>query len=330
MAENISNLPKTLAPRKLEYKETLNSLNQWRTIFRNYYRRCPYYGQFLLSTTTWNNSPSRGFTAETTGLRRDIPTLVSDLEGFLDCIASFLPFDYISEKLKQESSNISSVWEIVYEVYDAELTTTNFLDYGTMTRQDNETYRSYYTRLVGFVRQRLPQQAITSEGVSCPDAGEQLSIGLLDAIAIHWLISINPKLLGIIKTEFATDLKTKRLCQMVKPISRSIDDLLKRYDTKDQVAMVTSKTPAANDDVTALIRRIDQLEVNQAKFQPRRRWPPNNNNNRKQSADRCSHYKFLNKQLGANLRVDHASVNCGKKNVSINLIESLPDTTDDQ
>ena len=112
MAETTHNLPKTLAPRRLDYKETLNSLNQWRTVFRNYYRRCPYYGQFLLPTASWDNSPTRGLRAETDGLQRDVPTLVSDLEGFLDCVASFLPFDYISEKLKQESTSISSVWDL--------------------------------------------------------------------------------------------------------------------------------------------------------------------------------------------------------------------------
>ena len=86
--------PKALVPRRLDQKETLNSLNQWKTTFRNYYRRCPYYGLFLLPATTWDNSPTRGFSAENSGLNRDIPILVADLEGFLDCVASFLPFDY--------------------------------------------------------------------------------------------------------------------------------------------------------------------------------------------------------------------------------------------
>ena len=63
------------------------------------------------------------------------------------------------------------------------------------------------------------RRAESSDGVTCPNTGEQLSIGLLDAIAIHWLLTINPKLLTIVKNEFATELKTKRLCQMVKPIA---------------------------------------------------------------------------------------------------------------
>ena len=241
--------PKALVPRRLEQKETLNSLNQWRTVLRNYHRRCSYYGIFLLPTTTWDSSPTRGFSEpERTGLKRDIATLASDLDGFLDSVASFIPFDYIADKLKTESINISSVWEIIYEVYDAEVSTTNFLDYATMRRDNDETYRSYFSRLVGFVRQHLPKTSFTAEGVTCPQGGELLSIGLLDAIAIHWLISIDKRLVDIVKIEFAADLKTKRLSQMVKTIARSIDDLLLRYDQKDTVAAVqslTSVTPSS-------------------------------------------------------------------------------------
>ena len=206
MPDSTQNLPKALAPRRLEQRESLSSLNQWRTVFRNYYRRCPYYGTFLLPATKWDNSPDRGFVGpETTGLKRDVPTLIADLDGFLDCVGSFLPFDYISEKLKTESTDIASVWDIIYEVYDAELTTSNFLDYGSMTKLEDETYRSYFNRLVGFIRQHLPNKSYEAEGISCTAVGETLSIGLLDAITIHWLISIDRRLLDIVKTVVLTE-----------------------------------------------------------------------------------------------------------------------------
>ena len=116
MAEQ-TNQPRALAPRRLDQKESLHSLNHWKSVFRNYYRRCPYYSRFLLPTAKWNNSAHRGFSsAETTGLKRDVDTLVADLEGFLDCLASYLPFDYVAEKLKQESTNITSAWSIIYAV----------------------------------------------------------------------------------------------------------------------------------------------------------------------------------------------------------------------
>ena len=75
-----------------------------------------------------------------------------------------------------------SAWTIIYEVYDAELTTTNFLDYATMSRNEDETYRAFFDRLDGFVRQHLPTKAYEAEGVSCPQAGEKLTIAWLRPI----------------------------------------------------------------------------------------------------------------------------------------------------
>ena len=142
-----TNQPRALAPRRLESRESIHSLNQFKSVFRNYYRRCPYYGRFLLPGTKWDRSENRGFrAAETSGLKRDIETLIADLDGFLECLASYLPFDYVGEKLKQESVDIASAWAIIYEVYDAELTTTNFLDYATMSQDPDETYRAYFNR----------------------------------------------------------------------------------------------------------------------------------------------------------------------------------------
>ena len=163
----------------------------------------------MLPNVTWNTGPNRGFnTPEPTGLKRDPATLAADLEGFFECIGSFLPFDYVGEKLKAESSSIKSVWDILYELYDVELNTTNFMDYALMKREPEETYRSFYNRLVGFMRQHLPTEAVSVEGISAPTTGENLTVALLDSIAIHWLLSIDPRLVGIVKTEYETELKS--------------------------------------------------------------------------------------------------------------------------
>ena len=269
MTDPTTQHPRALAPRRLEQKETLQSLNQWRSVFRNYYRRCQYYGYFLLPSTSWDSSQNRGFTTpETTGLKRDIQTLAADLQGFLDCIGSYLPFDYIGEKLRDESTNIQTVWDIIYEVYDAEISTSNFLDYASMNKEPEESYRNYYNRLVGFTRQHLPKQAVTAEGVSAPHGGEQLTIALLDVIAIHWLLSIDKRLISIVKTEFASDLKTKRLSQMIKQIAQNIDDLLLRYENKDQIANIqagnnlhsSSTADLSSSSVDMLVSRIEKLE----------------------------------------------------------------------
>ena len=64
----------------------------------------------------------------------------------------------------------------------------------------------------------------------------------LNSITIHWLLNIDSRLVSIIRTEFATELKTKRICEMVKPIAQNIDDLLLRYENKEQINLVSAKS----------------------------------------------------------------------------------------
>ena len=236
----------------------------------------------------------------------------------------------MGEKLNNESTNIKSVWDILYEIYDLEITTTNFLDYALMSRESEESYRSYFNRLVGFVRQHLPKQEFKAEGVSSLPTGDILTIALLDTIAIHWLVTIDKRLVNIVKTEFATELKSKRLCQMVKVIAPNIDELLSRYSTKDQVSIVragptpsqlpVNKSNSAAQDIASLVQRIERLETN---F-------PNKSRKKKgfsaRKRDQCTHGLFINKQLGSSLSTDHASNMCGKKNVSISLVQSMGDS----
>ena len=40
MTETSISQPKALAPRRLDTQESLQTLNHWRAVFRNYYRRC--------------------------------------------------------------------------------------------------------------------------------------------------------------------------------------------------------------------------------------------------------------------------------------------------
>ena len=192
MSETSHSQPRALMPRKLDQQETLQTLNQWQSVFRNYYRRCSFYGHFLQPGITWSSQENRGFTdSERTGLKRSPEILAADLDSLLECLVGFLLFDYVSEKLKSESISVKTAFEIIYEIYDAEIDTTNYLDYASMTRLPNETYRNFYNRLVGFVRQHLPDKRVVAEGVTSPDTGESLPIGLLDSIAIHWMLSID-------------------------------------------------------------------------------------------------------------------------------------------
>ena len=306
-------------------------------MFRNYFRRCQFYSYFLQPGINWTNTANRGFIAnETSGLKRTPELLASDLEGFLECLASYLPFDYVSDKLLQESTNMDTVWSIIYEIYDVEINTTHYLDYATMSRNPQETYRNYFNRLVGFVRQHLPSNRVEAEGVKSPVTGEALTIGLLDSIAVHWLLSIDRRLINIVKTEFASDLKTKRLCQMVKTIAVNIDELLQRYGQLESVNTVTvshkaesSASPySASVDslpVDMIVRRLERLE--QGRYHNKAAQSNKLSFTKKNAKKRnfCSHCSFINRELDAKIDVKHDPFTCNKKRLSVRLIETLAD-----
>ena len=331
MSETNFTQPRALAPRKLEQKETLQSLNHWKCVLVNYYRRCQFYSYYLAPNISWTNELNRGFIrAESSGLKREPDMLASDLNGFLSTIASYLPFDYVADKIISESTNMVSVWKIIYEIYDAEISTTLYLDYATMMKYPEETYRNYHNRLVGFVKQHLPTDQVTAEGVSSPPTGERMTIGLLDSITVHWLLSIDKRLVNIIKTEYASQLKTHRLCQLVKTIASNIDELLIRYNSKETISSVSqlaltnqsTRPLATNQDpntVDMIIHRLERLETRGFNNNNSRR---SRTNNSKKSLQYCPHCAFLNKQLGATLDVKHNENDCTKKRfqlVSYNL-----------
>ena len=327
MAEFNVTQPRALLPRRLDQQETLNSLNQWVITFKNFYRRCNYYSYFLQPGVVWNrNANNRGFSAETSGLSRSAEVLAQDLEGFLQTLSSFLPFDYVAAKLCSETTNMKTVWQVIYEIYDLEITTSNFLDYATMTKTQDESYRGFYNRLVGFVRQHLPQTVYESDGVRSPDTGEELSICLLDAVTIHWLLAIDKRLISIVKTELATDLKSKRMCQLVKQIAPNIDEWLARYNQGDTINSVQAQQaqPATNIDpsIAAIVQRLDKLETGARQ----RSWRGRNNyklNRNTRPSPTCGHCSYINRQLGASLDTRHSSQYCQKKQLSVYLGQTI-------
>ena len=330
-------------PRKLGETETIQSLNHWRNHFRNYYRRCEFNKGFLDPATTWNpNAAAHGFEDEEGAAGRSALALKADLEGFFDTLASYMPYDYVSSKCMKETRNITDVWKVVYEIYDAEITPASFMDYSSLKKEPTETYRNFWNRLVGFVEQHLAKTAaLAVEGAVVPAEGDAISVTMLDLITMHWMAVIDPRLAAVVKVEFATDLKTSRISSLVKRIAINADELLKRYETpKDQINAVQSSSaqvPATPAGTTAtathqypcehdpdVIRRIDRLE------RKTRRYGADKKERRRDSGrsygggggkDFCNHCDYINRKLGANLETGHRKDRCPKKEFSIKMIQ---------
>ena len=104
--------------RTLNKIETLDTLTQWKTTVRNFYRRDDQYKFFLLRTTVWNPTVDNyGFQAETVGLQRAAPEIKEDLEVFLNLISGFLPFSFLRERLEKNTTSMKDVWNLIFEVY---------------------------------------------------------------------------------------------------------------------------------------------------------------------------------------------------------------------
>ena len=159
---------------------------------------------------------------------------------------------------------------------------------------------------------------------------------MLDSIAVHWLLAIDKRLIGIVKTEFAADLKTKRLCQMIKQIAPNVDDLLTRYGHQDSINSVAatctpsavnlpkSTPPSEDTTIDMIINRIERLE----KTQQPRRSQTNRFKSRNKFTENCVHCSFLNKQLGTTFNTKHDGETCTRKKVSISVINSLDENAD--
>ena len=146
--DTLVNTVRVPQPRMLEDTETMESLTHWWTQFRNYYRRDKYVGGFLVSTATWNPSaPNLGFADEAEGLKRKKADVEQDFLAFMDTLASFMRYSYITERLKTTTKCIADVKSCLFKLYDAELSQDTFLDFAKMKKSGTETPHQFFEKL---------------------------------------------------------------------------------------------------------------------------------------------------------------------------------------
>ena len=133
-------------PRPLSQQETLDSLNHWKTLFRNYFRRDSIYKQFLAKNFTWDPSQvNYGLVTvgdDTAEARKE------NLEDFLYTLAGFLPHSYLTDKIVKDSKSLQQCWNIIYEHYNVQITQETFLDFESLRKEPGENYRQFYEKLL--------------------------------------------------------------------------------------------------------------------------------------------------------------------------------------
>ena len=348
---------KSNQPRKLEAQEDTQSLNQWQSTFRSYYRCCERYGYFFQPDFTWNpQAENWGITTdEAEGKKRTAAVLRQDLQDFLANLGSYLPFNYAAKKLLKVPTSLQTVWETIYDIYDADITADSFLDFTFIKKNEAETYRSYWERLVDHVRDHLavspalPAEAIKVEEAVAPrGAGEGLTVTLLDLVTVWWLNNINPRLLAIVRREYHNELKKgTRISQLVRRVAKQIDALLDRDDHTDKVQSVSSRS-AESYGASALEHSEEMyhsqpgfdmdgyIKVNRIRGNRGQRSSGfrGGRGGRSSSYQRprffCTHCAFLSRTLDVNIDTNHDPDRCARKKVAVNIVNAGEDEENQQ
>ena len=214
--------------------ETLQTLNHWKTSFRTYYRRDSFYKGFLLPDATWDSSAENyGQAADLNGgdVVRSAADKAGDLEDFLNTLAGYLPFPYLTEKIVKASTKLQDVWDTIYDHYGVNVTSESLLDYVAIKQITGETYRQFFDRLLSHARLHLPKPNVTVEGINSGANGEKMTISLMNFVAMDWLNKINVHLVDIVKTEYSRELRENtQLMELVPRIASNIDAMLARHD----------------------------------------------------------------------------------------------------
>ena len=288
-------------PRKLECKETMQSLQQWRMQFRQYMKQDDQYRLFLSSATQWNpTAQNYGFGDEETGLERTAAELMDDCKDFLHILATFLPHGYLTDKLVTTTTSFNKAFEIIQEHYGLLPTQESFLDLETFVKQTGESYRQFYERIIAHARTHLQQtQGVTVDEATVPQGGDRITVSHANVLALIWLRKIHPELINIVRTEYSMELRdNKPLSGLVPRIAVNVDNLLNKYDKVGGVNAIKQENYDA----------LSQVNIN-------RTFVRNNTKNREAKSPFCPGCYNISKNSEIRLHFKHQPSECPRKAV---------------
>ena len=248
--------------------------------------------------------------------------LKHDLVAFLETISGYLPHAYITESLVSGTKGILDVWSTIEDLYGAEISASSFLQISDFRRDAEETYKQFYERLVDHCRQHLVRDDIKIEGRAT--VGDKLTVLGLNLIAIMWMNKIHPKLLNIVKVEYAVRLKGKeQIAALVPEIARCADELLARHD---QGAGAGARYVTVDDELVGVPLSVHKVDTAQKFGRKGSDGFKKSSSGFKKDGDRnerkCPHCVFLSGALKARINSNHNPDDCYHKDISIRMIEA--------
>ena len=325
---------RTPQPRTLNKKESLDSITQWKTTVRNYYRRDDHFKRFLLAGAAWNPArPHHGFQAETDGLRRPAADVADDLNVFLNLISGFLPFSFLKEKLELDTKNMKDVWNIIFEVYGHEITQDSFLDFADLPKDEGETHRQFFERLNSHIRRHLTPANVAAAGMNSGAEGDTYNITIGNMVVAHWLKLTDARLVKLVRLEYAAELKQGvQLIDLLPRIAKNVDTLL----TKAEANINRVQGSDVEEVVEAQLNRMgfDRKFGGPANFKRNKakggfnNFSGARNNFSKPRSDNvtCHHCELLNHKIKSSFNTAHSPDNCFRQKHAVRLldVEAVP------
>ena len=322
---------RTPPPRQLGPKETLESLTHWRTSFKTFYKRDEAYKRFFKFGVVWNNEEENyGFTDDGSDYRAE--DIAEDLRDLLNTLASFLPYSYLTDKILNTTTCWEDVWRIINDHYNVRTDSESLLDFEKLFKTSEETYRQYYERLLQHVKQHLAPAGVKVE-TKTNTVADELSISLMNMVALQWLRKIDPELIEIVKTEYSTELRENtQLAHLVPRIAPNIDCLLKRYSTGRSVNNLKIGEQEVVDANNVALNRIRKKDINTSSNYKNGNFYATDDSplstkaqKTKKEASRgpfCPGCFYLSKQLKAPIHFKHTPGDCPRKALAIKMFQT--------
>ena len=136
MVDNNPHGRKIPTPRKLEQQESAASLRLWKTHFINYTRTDMFFARFVQADAKWKMQENDwGFQDEaaTAQTRRTKAQVKEDCLMFLETLSSYLPDDYIGEKICKTTGNLKEVWKVIDDYFGVTLSSETYLGLTKLT-----------------------------------------------------------------------------------------------------------------------------------------------------------------------------------------------------
>ena len=313
-------------PRQLNQNETLDSLDHWKSIFRNYFRRDSVFKQFLESSCTWDptNTDTYGL-EEKYGMspeeRKDA------LIDFLSNLAGFLPHSYLTSKLKDNTKSLNDCWNIIEEHYNVKVSSETLLDFEAIKKDPAENYRQLYERLLQHCKLHLAP-ATATVGTFKNTCEDKMSISIMNLVALQWLRKINLQLIQIVKTEYATELRSgTQLADLVPRIAPNIDALLSRYNSSAVAKVIADDqyhvdVGGVDDDAAEHVRRVGQHGRGRTAGRFFRGSRRGNSVLRPNSNLFCAGCFSLGKQLNVFIDFKHKPENCTRQGAVSRILQA--------